>query len=254
VIAKVETRQALLAFRSILSAADGVMLSRGNLGLDCLPEKMATIQKNATLTCNMVGREGLARVEGRGWASHPAHLRANPPPLILHPLQVGKVCILTRICDTMVNAPRPTRAEATDVANAVLDGVDALLLGAETLRGCNPVTTVQTVLACCQAAEAVFDHAHHFEYLMREAQKAEESGIFVPGGVDSSPEASTHGSYSHLPGAASGKAESARIAQSGSAANLATQVAAMTHFAQGPSGTLSGTSSASSAVLHGWAA
>ena len=54
IIAKVETRQALLAFKSILAAADGIMLSRGNLGLDCLPEKMATIQKNATLTCNMV--------------------------------------------------------------------------------------------------------------------------------------------------------------------------------------------------------
>lgn len=48
---------------------------------------------------------------------------------------VGKPVLITRVVDTMVNTPRPTRAEATDVANAVLDGVDGILLGAETLRG-----------------------------------------------------------------------------------------------------------------------
>ena len=53
---------------------------------------------------------------------------------------VGKPVLITRVVDTMVNTPRPTRAEATDVANAVLDGADGILLGAETLRG-----------ACCLA-------------------------------------------------------------------------------------------------------
>ena len=48
---------------------------------------------------------------------------------------VGKPVLITRVVDTMVNTPRPTRAEATDVANAVLDGADGFLLGAETLRG-----------------------------------------------------------------------------------------------------------------------
>ena len=48
---------------------------------------------------------------------------------------VGKPVLVTRLCDTMTSAPRPTRAEATDVANAVLDGADGFLLGAETLRG-----------------------------------------------------------------------------------------------------------------------
>ena len=48
---------------------------------------------------------------------------------------VGKPCILTRVVDTMVTTPRPTRAEATDIANGVLDGVDGFMLGAETLRG-----------------------------------------------------------------------------------------------------------------------
>ncbi len=48
---------------------------------------------------------------------------------------MGKPIILTRVVDTMVSTPRPTRAEATDIANAVLDGVDGIMLGAETLRG-----------------------------------------------------------------------------------------------------------------------
>ena len=59
-----------------------------------------------------------------------------------------------------------SRAEATDVANAVLDGVDGILLGAETLRGKYPVQTVQTILAICRQAEKAFDHNYHFEHLM----------------------------------------------------------------------------------------
>ena len=59
------------------------------------------------------------------------------------------------------------RAEATDVANAVLDGVDGIMLGAETLRGRHPVATVETILHICKQAEKVFDHSSHFEHLMR---------------------------------------------------------------------------------------
>ena len=58
-------------------------------------------------------------------------------------------------------------AEATDVANAVLDGVDGILLGAETLRGKYAVQTVQTILAICHQAEKAFDHNYHFEHLMQ---------------------------------------------------------------------------------------
>lgn len=57
------------------------------------------------------------------------------------------------------------RAEATDVANAVLDGTDGLMLGAETLRGKYPAITVKTVLAICRQAEEVFDYSGHFEWL-----------------------------------------------------------------------------------------
>ena len=58
------------------------------------------------------------------------------------------------------------RAEATDVANAVLDGVDGILLGAETLRGLHPRATVETILHICKQAEKVFDHREHFDRMM----------------------------------------------------------------------------------------
>lgn len=75
VIAKCETRQALFNFQSIALAADGIVMSRGNLGLDVLPEKMALVQKSMIAACNAV----------------------------------GKPVLLTRVVDTMITAPRPTR-------------------------------------------------------------------------------------------------------------------------------------------------
>ena len=75
VVAKCETRQALYNFRSIAQASDGVVLSRGNLGLDLLPEKMALVQKAVCAACNAL----------------------------------GKPVLLTRVVDTMITAPRPTR-------------------------------------------------------------------------------------------------------------------------------------------------
>lgn len=197
VIAKLDAKSSLVCFRGILNEADGIMLSRGNLGLDCLPEKIAVIQKNVTTSCNLL----------------------------------GKPCIVTRIVDTMVSAPRPTRAEATDVANAVLDGADCVMLGAETLRGMDPANAVRTVVACCYAAEAEFKHSAHFDHLMREAAKAEEQGIAVPGGEDATPDSSPHGSGAAL--AAMNSDAASRLAQSQSHVNLASSLRAMTRNAQG---------------------
>ena len=132
IIAKVENRSALHAMGDILATADAVILSRGNLGLDVPAPKMAAVQKAAVAAAN----------------------------------HAGKPVIITRLVDTMVTAPRCTRAEATDVANAVLDGVDAVMLGAETLRGVNPVETVATVRSIARQAELAFDHASHFDTLM----------------------------------------------------------------------------------------
>ncbi|CAD7699862.1 unnamed protein product [Ostreobium quekettii] len=138
-IAKVETKYTLTKFKGILSEADAIMISRGNLGTDCPVDKMALIQKNLISSCNLV----------------------------------GKPVLVTRLVDTMVSTPRPTRAEATDVANAVLDGADGFLLGAETLRGLYAVETIHTVLTISRQAETMFDHRHHFDYLMQEAASAQ---------------------------------------------------------------------------------
>ncbi|WIA20835.1 hypothetical protein OEZ85_005187 [Tetradesmus obliquus] len=140
VLAKVETRQGLLNFRGILAGADGIVISRGHIGLDVAPEKMALVQKQLISHCNLL----------------------------------GKPVLITRVVDSMVTSPRPTRAEATDIANAVLDGVDGILLGAETLRGSYPVEAVATIAEICRVAESVFDHTSHYDHLMSAAEEMED--------------------------------------------------------------------------------
>jgi len=77
----------------------------------------------------------------------------------------------------MISAPRPTRAEATDCANIILDGADGYVLGAETLRGKFPVETVTTVLHIGRTAEHQFDHARHYDYLMDEATLSQQAAL-----------------------------------------------------------------------------
>uniref|UniRef100_A0A7C9E214 Pyruvate kinase n=1 Tax=Opuntia streptacantha TaxID=393608 RepID=A0A7C9E214_OPUST len=129
VFAKIENVEGLTHFDEILQEADGIILSRGNLGIDLPPEKVFLFQKAALHKCNMV----------------------------------GKPAVVTRVVDSMTNNLRPTRAEATDVANAVLDGSDAILLGAETFRGLYPVETVRTVGRICFEAEKVFNQDLYFK-------------------------------------------------------------------------------------------
>lgn len=79
----------------------------------------------------------------------------------------GKPVLTTRVVDSMCLSPRPTRAEATDISNMVLDGVDGVILGAETLRGLFPVLSVKTVLFCAKEAEQIFDNNGHFSNVMK---------------------------------------------------------------------------------------
>ncbi|KDO55333.1 hypothetical protein CISIN_1g0147461mg, partial [Citrus sinensis] len=115
IFAKIENTEGLTHFDEILHEADGIILARGNLGVDLPPEKVFLFQKAALYKCNMA----------------------------------GKPAVVTRVVDSMTDNLRPTRAEATDVANAVLDGSDAILLGAETLRGLYPVETISIVGKIC---------------------------------------------------------------------------------------------------------
>eukprot|EP00898_Chlorokybus_atmophyticus_P001293 jgi/Chlat1/2164/Chrsp17S08746 len=134
ILAKIENLEGLLHLNEILEVADGIILSRANLGIDLPAEKMFLAQKMIINRCNFA----------------------------------GKPVVITRVVDSMCDTPRPTRAEATDVANAILDGADAIMLGAETLRGSYPIETVETVLSICQESERVYNHQQHFKNIMKE--------------------------------------------------------------------------------------
>ncbi|KAJ1685922.1 hypothetical protein LUZ63_017312 [Rhynchospora breviuscula] len=133
IFAKVEDFEGLEHFDEILQEADGIILSRGDLGIDLPPQDVFLFQKSAMRRCNIA----------------------------------GKPAIITRVVDSMVNNLRPTRAEATDVANAVLDGTDGILLGAETLRGPYAVDAIKTVSRICGEAETVYNQPQEFKRIVR---------------------------------------------------------------------------------------
>ena len=121
VIAKIEKPQAVEALGAILDTADGIMVARGDLGVELGPEKVPLIQKNCIEEANRRGK---------------------------------LVITATQMLESMVTSTFPTRAEASDVANAVLDQSDALMLSAETATGKHPALVVDTMRRIIEEVEA----------------------------------------------------------------------------------------------------
>jgi pyruvate kinase len=123
VIAKIEKPQAIDNLDEVVQAFDGFMVARGDLGVECPLEEVPFLQKKVIVAA-----------------------RRNAKPVI----------VATQMLESMVTSPAPTRAEASDVANAVLDGADAVMLSGETSVGEHPIHTVETMARIIAATE---DHA-----------------------------------------------------------------------------------------------
>ena len=128
VVAKIEKPQAIEQLDAIIEAADGVMVARGDLGVEMEPQQVPVAQKYILERARRLGKPAI---------------------------------VATQMLESMIESPTPTRAEASDVANAIFDGADAVMLSGETATGRHPDLVVETMRRIIESAEAWINHLPH---------------------------------------------------------------------------------------------